>query len=292
MQALGFLLALFLVGVAGPLAGFRKRQVSALETPVDPLEEQRRNLLLGLKDLESAHASGALNAEEHARLREQSEARIARVLRALEARSQPGKTADAKSQLGYERRSGVPRWAALAVVGAAIAAGTVPSLASSVSERQAGSTFTGTIPGSSSPAAEDPLALFRERVRSQPEDVAARLDLAHRYLDAGRPRDALPEYLAVLELAPDNAEAHAHMGFLLYVAGRPEGGLQAVDRALSADPRYPEALMFKGVILLQGMNNPAAAVEAFRAYLAGAPNGPEADAARRMLAQAEAAIRE
>ncbi len=103
--------------------------------------------------------------------------------------------------------------------------------------------------------------------------VAARLDLAQRYLEAGDAKSAVAQYLAVLELAPRNAEAQANLGFVLFQAGRAEDGLRIVEQALAADPNNPEALYFKGVILLRGLHRPADATVAFRAYLDAAPFG-------------------
>ena len=100
----------------------------------------------------------------------------------------------------------------------------------------------------------DPLGFFERRVKEHPDDLAARLDLAHRYLDAGMVEDALSEYAVALELDPDDAEALAHVGIILYQNGRPEEALRSVDRALSTDPRYPEGLFIRGVILLRGLD--------------------------------------
>jgi len=94
-----------------------------------------------------------------------------------------------------------------------------------------------------------------------------------RALEAGDAKSAVTQYLAVLALDPRNAEAQANLGFVLYEAGRPEDGLRAVEQALVVDPNYPEALYFKGVILLRGLHRPTEAAVALRAYLAAAPFG-------------------
>src|SRR3989304_8049263 len=86
---------------------------------------------------------------------------------------------------------------------------------------------------STAPPAEasDPFAFFEERVRQNPDDLAARLDLAHRYLDAGRVTEALDEYAVVLELEPDDAEALPPVGMNLYLGGRPKQALASGARA-------------------------------------------------------------
>lgn len=169
----------------------------------------------------------------------------------------------------------------------AVVATTLPSLIRSVKARPEGGIITGDLV--TEPAAEDtdPLAFFKDRVQKQPDDVAARLDLAHRYLDAAQPRDALEQYLAALKLDPDNAEANAHMGLLLYTTGRPEGALQAVEQSLRTEPRYPEALFFKGVILLEGLQQSGPAADALRAYLDAAPFGSERKQGEQLLEKAQ-----
>jgi hypothetical protein len=56
-----------------------------------------------------------------------------------------------------------------------------------------------------------------------------------------------------------------------------------VNRALELDPSYPEALYYRGVILLRGLDRSGAAEAALRAYLEGAPFGAHRDEARGLL---------
>ncbi|MGH2695681.1 MAG: tetratricopeptide repeat protein [Actinomycetota bacterium] len=281
-------LLLVAVAAAGVVAPLGVRRPPVLQPPADPLEDRRLALLLSLRDLEESRAAGTLEDGEYARLREETEGRIARVLRALDARRAAPRSAEAAGDGGRggpSRPSG-PRWVSGLLVGTTVLVVTVPSLLSSVADRPPGGIITGDLAGGRAPA--DPLAFFEARVRAYPRDVAARLDLAHRYLDAGRVGDASEQYLAALRLDRDNAEAHAHLGLVLFTAGRPELGLEEVERALEVEPRYPEALFFKGLILLQGLSRPRAAADALEAYLDLAPFGADREQARRLLEEAEA----
>ncbi len=177
----------------------------------------------------------------------------------------------------------VPAWAVGVLVGGTVLAMIVAALvrdSSSVAARPSGPTAS----------AEDPLAFFEQRVREHPDDVAARLDLAHRYLDLGRADEALEEYAVALELDPDDAEAHAHVGLILYGGGRIEEALASVDRALATDPAYPEALLIRGVILLEGLDRPREAIVAFEGYLDAAPFGSARGNVEGLILQAEAAL--
>jgi tetratricopeptide (TPR) repeat protein len=178
----------------------------------------------------------------------------------------------------------VPAWAVAVLIGGTVLAVVVASLARDAEPQTQGA--------SSPQAADDPLAFFEQRVQDQPNDLAARLDLAHRYLDAGMIEESLSEYAVALELDPDDAEALAHVGIILFRSGRPEEALRSVERALATDPRYPEALFIQGVILLRGLDRPGEAITAFETYLDAAPFGVERGKAKDMIAQAREALAE
>lgn len=266
------------VAAAGVLRPFGAGRVVSLERQADPLDDERRSLLRALRDLDEERATGQLTEDAYRGLRAETEGRAVAVLRALEARDGAGELVGELRALrppvggngsGTSELPGADRRRVLVavLVGTLLVGAVVPVLARAVGNRTSGQPITGdTVAGG-------PLAFFEQRVAQHPNDVAARLDLAQGYLQAGDAKSAVAQYLAVLNLDPRNAEAHANLGFVLYQAGRAEDGLQAVDQALAVDPTYPEALYFKGIILLRGLNRPADAAAAFRAYLEAAPYG-------------------
>ncbi len=285
--------ALAAVAAAGVIAGFRRRDPLPVEPLADPLEDRRVALLRSLADLEEAHASGVLEDADYRRLRGDTESRIARLLRAIDGRRSPrpavatdgGAVAlevEAPDRPG--RTTGrVPPWAVAILLASTVLAVAVTGLL-----REAEPAAVESAPATS----DDPFAFFEQRVRDHPNDLAARLDLAHRYLDANRIEEALEEYAVALELDPDDAEAHAHIGLILYASHQPEEALASVDRALETAPGYPEALFIRGAILLRGLDRPEEAIEAFEAYLAAAPFGQERGTAQQLIAEAEAAMAE
>jgi tetratricopeptide (TPR) repeat protein len=292
--AIAFAVAgLALVAGVGVMAGFLREAPPPIEPLADPLEDRREALLWSLADLEEAHASGVLDGAGYLRLREQTEGRMARVLRALDRRDpapsgNAAAVALAESPAGGGRTSAaeprrVPPWAVAVLIGGTVLAVVVASLARDAEPAPQ---------ASAARASDDPLGFFESRVKAHPDDLAARLDLAHRYLDAGMVEDALSEYAVALELDPDDAEALAHVGIILYQNGRPEAALESVDRALSTDPRYPEGLFIRGVILLRGLDRPEDAISAFETYLDAAPFGVERQTAKDLIAEARAATDE
>jgi tetratricopeptide (TPR) repeat protein len=293
---------LAVVAGAGVVAGFLREGQVPVEPLADPLADRREALLRSLADLDDAYASGALDEPGYLRFREQTEVRMARVLRALDRREAaapvggepstagaPGEALDEEGEGRAVRTASaeprrVPAWAVAVLIGGTVLAVVVASLARDAEPQ--------TEAASSPQAADDPLAFFEQRVRDQPNDLAARLDLAHRYLDAGMIEESLSHYAVALELDPDDAEALAHVGIILFRSGRPEEALRSVERSLSTDPRYPEALFIQGVILLRGLDRPAEAITAFETYLAAAPFGVERGRVEDLIAQAREALAE
>ena len=271
------------VAAAGVLRPFgARRAVIRLDPQADPLEDERAGLLRALRDLDEERGRGALSDEDHRALRTDTERRAVSVLRALEARDGAGTLGAGLRELrpatAEPRAPRSTRARAVAVgMGVALAVVAAVALTSAVRSRDAGSGITG--------SNQDPLAFFEQRVRDHPNDVAARLDLASRYLDAGNVPGAVAQDLEALRLDPTNAEAHADLGWVLYEAGKPDDALRAEEQALQADPQYAEAMYFQGVILLRGLDRPADAAVAFRAYLAAAPFGSHRDDAQQLLAQ-------
>jgi cytochrome c-type biogenesis protein CcmH/NrfG len=266
------------VAVTGVAAGFRRRDPVLIEGPVDPLEERRLTLLRSLADLEESWKSGALEETEYVRLRRETEGRMARLLRAIDARV--GESATSAGDVVSVPASGrVPPWVVavllVATVGSVVVTGLLRDAEPAAS------------PAAPNAGGDDPFAFFEDRVERQPNDVAARLDLAHRYLDAGRIEEALAEYAVVLERDPDDAEANAHVGMILYLSDRPDDAMNSVDRALETAPDYPEALFIRGVVQLCGLDRPNASIASFERYLEAAPFGAERPIVQDLIADAE-----
>ena len=300
MSPLAFLGSMALAAVAAwwVLRPFSRLRREPLEGPSDPLEEERAELIGRLRDLEDDRATGELDEAEYVALRRETEAGAVAVLRALEARDGAGELAAGLRELRSgspngsrgdgaegERAGGTGRRRAVAgaVAGLVAAAAVIPALAGAVGERERGQPITGSTPEGSG------IEFFEGRVQDHPGDLAARLDLAQRYLQVGRAADAVAQYVAALEIDPQNPEAHSRLGYLLFASGRAEDGLRAVDRAIGSDPAYAEAHYFRGLILLEGLDRPAEAAEALREYLEMAPFGSYRAQAEALLGRADPA---
>jgi cytochrome c-type biogenesis protein CcmI len=303
---LALLVAVGLTAIAAVavLWPYHRGSAAALQRLADPLEDERRRALRHLRDLDEDRGAGKLDEAGYRDARAEAEARAVAVLRALEAREGTGELAGSLREVrrpalsGATRRPGGrlpgrrwPRRAVAALVGVVVAAGAAALLDGAVGDRGTGQMITGqaatgdAAPGSPGAA---PLEGLERRVREHPDDVAAHLTLAERYLDAGRLKEATVAYLGALKLDPSNVEANTQFGLLLFRSGLPEPGLRSVEQALATDPRYPEALYAKGLILFMGLRQPKAAVPSLRTYLQVAPFGDHRDLAEQLLELATA----
>ena len=263
------------IAAAGVVAGYR-RPATVVEPLDDPLEERRLVLLRSLADLEESRASGVLGDGAYERLRSDTESRLARVHRAIDGRRSPDPRRTRTGASGDTARR-IPSWLVAALAVAVVAAVTVTGIARNAEPA----------PGAPLADANGPFTFFEQRVRDHPHDLAARLDLGQRYLDAARVKDALVQYRAALALDPEDAEANAKVGLVLFLADRPRMALTWVDRALNTAPDYPEAVFIRGWILLDGLDRPEEAVDSLERYLRLAPFGAERAEARRLIARAE-----
>jgi cytochrome c-type biogenesis protein CcmH/NrfG len=282
---------------------YQRGSAAALQRLADPLEDQRRRALRHLRDLDEDRGAGKLDEAGYRDARAEAEARAVAVLRALEAREGTGELSGGLRELGRPAPSGAirrsggrlpgrrwPRRAVAALVGVVVVAGAAALLDGAVGDRGTGQLATGQAATGDAPGSPGAASLegLERRVREHPGEVAAHLTLAERYLDAGRLKEATLEYLGALKLDPSNIEANTQFGLLLFRSGLPEPGLRSVEQALAADPRYPEALYAKGLILFMGLRQPKAAVPSLRTYLQVAPFGEHRDLAEQLLELATA----
>ncbi|HEX2039612.1 MAG TPA: cytochrome c-type biogenesis protein CcmH [Acidimicrobiales bacterium] len=107
---------------------------------------------------------------------------------------------------------------------------------------------------------------------------SADLARARALIGQGKAADAIKVYDDVIAADPGNAEALAYRGWLVRLVGKRtndpaliDKGLAFVERAVAADPRYPDARFFKGMILFEDKQDPAGAVPEFRAFLGSNP---------------------
>jgi len=117
-------------------------------------------------------------------------------------------------------------------------------------------------------------------------------NLADALYKAKKIDEAVKTYELAAQADPSQvAQSYFNIGAVLTNSGRPDEANAAFDKCLAADPTRSEAYYQKGLNLLgkatlQGDKTvaPPGTAEAFQKYLELAPTGPNADAAKAMLA--------
>ena len=109
-------------------------------------------------------------------------------------------------------------------------------------------------------------------VHQRPDDAPARMALARLLLQQQDLPGALEQFDAAARLDPGNAEALAYGGWVAELTGVSDALLR-LDRAVGADPTYPDAHALRGLVLMRSGDSDAASGE-LRRYLELAPEGP------------------
>ena len=155
------------------------------------------------------------------------------------------------------------RWVAPVVVAALVAVGAAVFLPGAISERAPGQTITGNSDlAPAAPTPEQAVALATRR----PDDPEAQLGAARALLEQGELVDALKAFDATTALEPGWPEPHAYAGWIVLLAGLPDRALVRLDRAVEADPSYPDAHFFRAMAL-RALQRESEAVPELEMYL-------------------------
>lgn len=234
-------------------------------TRLDPdalaaLEEQHDFLVRSLDDLDRELEAGDLDERDHASLKEDYERRAAAVAQAIE----DGRTRFAAPRPPQRRGRGA--LAIGGVVAVAVLAGVLVAQASG--RRDAGDQATGDIRAS----ARDKLG----------ECLSGEGEV--------EPVDTLKCYDAVLAEAPDDPEALTYRGWFLVRAGLVDEGYEWLERAVTADPSFPDARVFRAIVLLRDRDDPGAAKAELDAFDAAGPSAGMRQLAEPLRAEIESAL--
>lgn len=275
-----------------------RRAPVLLPLPPDPREqllEQKRQALRSLRELAFEHEAGHISDDDYADLCARYEAEAAAVLAELD-RLGPAKPPRSAPAAVAARRAGAWRHPvavvaaamALLVFGIGLGAGivryTTPEPPST--EAMAGSRPLATLePG---PPGGAPAASGGAPRTVTPEMLRGMLQAARASLFEGRYGEAIAAYQAVLKRDPKNVDAMTHLGLIVAIGGHADSALETFDKALSLDPNYPPALLYRGQVLYESKGDTPGAIRSWEKFLAVAPPGDDRDRVTKMIAEAKA----
>ena len=119
------------------------------------------------------------------------------------------------------------------------------------------------------------LSIWADTAAKLPGNPRAHDNLANALLEANRTPEAVAQYRAALQLAPDDVQAHYNLGNVLLQAGDLPGAIAHYQAALRAAPAFDRALDNLGTAYLRAGRLPEA-LAAFAAAVAADPAYPSA----------------
>ncbi|MGH7366779.1 MAG: tetratricopeptide repeat protein [Candidatus Rokuibacteriota bacterium] len=285
--------------VLWPLLGGRPdgAPTAAAERPPDDrrleLEEEKAALYRALRELEFDHEAGHLSDPDYASLRERYETRAGALITQLDALG-------ADVQASRETRDGSPRrgergghveapayrWTRHP---ATFAAGAVVLLVFGViigvnagrfTERDETFTPPGAripVPGPPPSPVGPPTVRLEPGKPIPPEMLAGMLQAARQSLFEGRYSEAIAAYQAVLKRDERNVDAMTHLGLIVAVGGHADSALETFDKALTIDPKYAPAYLYRGQVLYEQKQDYAGAVKSWERFLTLVPKGEDHD---------------
>ena len=146
-----------------------------------------------------------------------------------------------------------------------------------------GNRTTAQPPGQTGANTSSQLAALEAKVAQNPNDAQSLYDLADAYNNQGDFTKAIGYYERALALRPNDLNIMTDLGTAYYYSGDPDKGLDTYAKVLKIDPKFEQALFNRGVVLLYGKKDKAAAAEALQKYLALYPNSKDASRAQKML---------
>ena len=306
----GILLAAAAIGI--PLAAFvlwplvsRRGAPVLLPLPPDPREplvERKMAALRALRELDFEHESGHVSDDDYVELRARYEAETAAVLTELDRLG--GEIEPAPPRRAAQPVTPTSAWrhpltlgagaVALVVFGITLGVGIVrytepdrsaetPMPGSrplaSLDSQGAPAAPSGAAPGGAAPAARGPIP---------PEVMRGMLQAARQSLEAERFGEAIAAYQAVLKRDPSNVDAMTHLGLIVAMGGHADSALETFTKALSIDPNYAPAYLYRGQVLLEAKKDSAGAVAAWEKYVAIMPPGEPRERVTKMIADVKA----
>ena len=137
----------------------------------------------------------------------------------------------------------------------------------------------------SPPAAEQGAATgsllkgLEERVRQNPQDMHAWVQLGNQYFDDNKPRDAINAYERALSIKGDNADVLTDMGIMYRQLGEFERAVEKFTQAGKINPLHEQSRFNLGVVLFFDLNRKDEARKAWRDLLGINPEARTPDGA-------------
>ena len=95
---------------------------------------------------------------------------------------------------------------------------------------------------------------LKNKLSQNPKNVAAWIQLGHVYFDTDQYANAIEAYKKSLSIQPGNANVLTDLGFMYRKNRQPQEAIKSFDEAIAANPKHEWARFYKGIVLMNDLN--------------------------------------
>lgn len=111
-------------------------------------------------------------------------------------------------------------------------------------------------------------------------------------MDSKRYSEAVYAYSKALEINPNNVDVRVDMATCYKEAGKPQIAEEEYRKALKINPKHLNAHRNLAVVLAFDLGKKEEAIKEFEAYLALAPNAPDAGNIMRLISELKTSLQQ
>ncbi len=143
------------------------------------------------------------------------------------------------------------------ILGIVFAVYKLDSSTSNVKKNRAAETSQKTLPGQQTQA----LLNLEEKVKAEPKNIQAWVQLGHLYFDTGQAEKAIGAYTTSLTLHDGDANLYTDLGVMYRRTGKFEKAIEMFEKATAMNPSHEPSRLNKGIVQMfdLGKNNEAIA---------------------------------
>jgi cytochrome c-type biogenesis protein CcmH/NrfG len=147
--------------------------------------------------------------------------------------------------------------------------------------------------GAGAGAADDPSASppvdmaqvqqLQDRIKTDPHDYEALVQLANINFDQKNYVDGADLYKKALDIRPDDDDVRTDYGTMLFYQKRYDDAIAELNRVLARQPTHAQALFNLGVVYLHGKNDPQSALTTWEKLVATNPAFPQLEVVKQQI---------
>lgn len=136
--------------------------------------------------------------------------------------------------------------------------------------------------------AQTEIMRLQELVRQSPNNLYAWIELGNILMDNSRFHEAIDVYQKALEMDEKNVNVRVDMGTCYRLIGRSDKAVEEYRKAIAINPSHLNAHRNLGIVLAFDFKKKREGIKELEKYLRLAPNTPDAEKMRQLIAKLKA----